>query len=224
VRHSARHRAPRRGILRRRVQLPVTRRRSARRRSALPGGPAAAVLAASVVALLSSPPAAAAVIRPARTGAAADAVARTSRPAAPAAGPGPARRPPVVVVDCARRPVLAPRALVITCADADDYLTQLTWTSWGSVAFGRGIERINDCTPCCAAGHLHAYRVLITLWRAEPLARRPRLRFTRLTELYTGRRPVEYTGAGRPYRPQAVTWRLQASTGRGSGAGRPDVR
>lgn len=199
MRHSARHRARRRGFLRRRV-LP----RGGQRRSLTRRGAAAAVLTAGigVLAVAGSSPAVAtahgpAAITPATT------AAEVPRPAP---SPVPARKP--VVVSCARHRVVGPRALVITCADANDYLTRLRWVSWGSVAFGHGVAHVNDCTPYCAAGHVRTYQVLVTLWRAEPQAHQPGLRFTRLTELYTGQRPVEYTTAGRPYRPRTVTWHL----------------
>jgi hypothetical protein len=243
VSHSARHRASRHGVLRRRVQPRGTGAAAGRPHRVLRRGPAAAALAVGigVIALASSPSAAAYAIRPGmitpaaaaaaqatqaaaarrdtaaggasaaagagagRTGAAARGEApRTAR----ATGPRGGRRDLAVVVDCARHPVVSPRALVITCADGGSYLTRLRWMSWTSVAFGHGVAHINDCSPSCAAGHVRAYRVLVTLWRAAPRAGQRGLRFTRLTERYTGWRPVEFTPAGRRYRPQTVTWRL----------------
>ena len=47
----------------------------------------------------------------------------------------------------------APGGLVLTCADANTYLKDVTWTTWGGrIAIGRGTLVENTCTPDCAAG------------------------------------------------------------------------
>jgi hypothetical protein len=44
----------------------------------------------------------------------------------------------------------------------------LTWTSWRSDAFGRGVLKVNDCTPTCAQGRYVKYPILVVLWRPRP--------------------------------------------------------
>jgi hypothetical protein len=57
--------------------------------------------------------------------------------------------------------------------------------SWGSVAYGRGIERIHDCYPSCVQSDKWVnYPVLVVLWRAE--AQSGQKYFSRLTEIRTG--------------------------------------
>lgn len=75
-------------------------------------------------------------------------------------------------------------------------------------------SHINDCVPNCAEGHFHAYPVLITAWRAVPRPRHAGQRyFSRLTEIYTGKRPAYYRGPGKKYYPQTVTWHLTGTIG-----------
>jgi hypothetical protein len=50
--------------------------------------------------------------------------------------------------------------------DATTSLWDMTWATWGStVATGSGTEKLDDCTPNCAAGTLHPVRVAVTLSR-----------------------------------------------------------
>jgi hypothetical protein len=115
----------------------------------------------------------------------------------------------VVLVNCQHRAVILPHSFILTCADANDLLTNLSWVSWRDVAFGSGTERVNSCTPNCAAGHFHSYPALITVWR--PRARghgTGQLKFTRLTEVYTGARPVRFTAGGKRHHPATFTWHV----------------
>jgi hypothetical protein len=115
----------------------------------------------------------------------------------------------VVLVNCQHHAVILPHSFILTCADANDALTSLSWVSWRSVAFGSGTERINTCIPNCAAGHFHSYRALITVWR--PRARghgTGQLKFTRLTEVYTGARPLRFTASGKRRHPATFTWHV----------------
>ena len=126
----------------------------------------------------------------------------------------------VVLVNCQHRAVILPHSFVLTCADANDALTSLSWVSWRNVAFGSGTERVNSCIPSCAAGHFHSYHALITLWR--PRARghgTGQLKFTRLTEVYTGARPVRFTAGGKRHRPGTFTWHVRARGKGGAAAG-----
>jgi len=120
-----------------------------------------------------------------------------------------------VIVNCAGRAQVRPSTYVLTCADGNDYLAGLRWVSWaGGAAFARGTEHVNDCIPNCAQGPFHAYPVLVTTWRAESRPGHAGQRyFSRLTEIYTGRRPTYYRSGGRKYHPQTVTWQLGATIG-----------
>jgi hypothetical protein len=50
--------------------------------------------------------------------------------------------------------------------DGTTSLWDMTWPVWNSAgASGTGTEKLDDCTPNCAAGTLHAVRVAVTLSR-----------------------------------------------------------
>ena len=58
----------------------------------------------------------------------------------------------------------APHHLMLACGDGNFYLDGMTWRSWGAAsATGTGTAHANDCTPDCAAGHFHTYRVTATV-------------------------------------------------------------
>jgi hypothetical protein len=176
------------------------------------GGMAAALaVSAGAVALAGTLPASAATSA-ARSAARSAAAAPAARPQAHRARQRPAATDwvhAVVLVNCAHHAVILPRSFTLTCADANDVLTSLSWVSWRNVAFGSGTERINSCIPNCAAGHFHSYHALITLWRARPRGHGTgQLKFTRLTEVYTGARPVRFTAHGKSHHPATFTWHL----------------
>jgi hypothetical protein len=59
---------------------------------------------------------------------------------------------------------LRPTSIVITCADANTELIRLRWSTFGGpTASGTGDYAYNDCTPDCAAGHVHSYPVTVVL-------------------------------------------------------------
>ncbi len=38
----------------------------------------------------------------------------------------------------------------------------MVWTGWGEpFVAATGTESVNDCTPSCAAGHVHSYAVVL---------------------------------------------------------------
>ena len=48
--------------------------------------------------------------------------------------------------------------------DSTTSLWDMTWAAWnGTVAVGAGTEKLDDCTPNCAAGTLHAVPVAVVL-------------------------------------------------------------
>ena len=77
------------------------------------------------------------------------ALAGTTTAAVLVAGPASASSSQVVVVNCGHGQV-RPAQYDIGCMASQEYLAQLRWTSWRSVAFGGGVLKVNNCTPSCA--------------------------------------------------------------------------
>lgn len=78
----------------------------------------------------------------------------------------------IVVLDCQGHAHVRPAGYTLACADGNDYLNGLAWTSWGpQLASATGTEHVNDCIPYCAAGHFHSYPVNVVLWAARPPGR-----------------------------------------------------
>jgi hypothetical protein len=82
----------------------------------------------------------------------------------------------------------APKTFVIACADANYELTNLRWHGWGGArATATGLAQANDCTPNCAAGSFHSYRMTAV---ADRLTRCGAARvYGRLAIVYAGPRP-----------------------------------
>lgn len=128
--------------------------------------------------------------------AAVSAIVATAGPAAAASGH-------VVLVNCAGHGKVRPAVYDIGCMPSSEYLAGLTWASWRSVAFGSGTLKVNDCTPTCAQGSYVSYPILTALWRARAWPKHPgRDRFTRLTWIFTGKRPA--------HAPVSQTFKLPA--------------
>jgi hypothetical protein len=81
-----------------------------------------------------------------------------------------------------------PTSLILACGDANYELASLRWKGWGTAhATATGVARANDCTPNCAAGHFHSYRMTAT---ADRLTTCGAARYYgRLTIVYPGARP-----------------------------------
>jgi hypothetical protein len=113
-------------------------------------------------------------------------------PAVPAAT---VRSAPTVVFDCpGQRALVKPAAYILTCADANSYLSKLAWTSWTpGVASATGVLEENDCTPYCAAGHFHSYPAVVVFWGEAAVKNDPgERRYTMMTTILTGARPRYY--------------------------------
>jgi len=82
-----------------------------------------------------------------------------------------------------------PASLVLACGDGNYSLEGLKWRGWGTAAAtATGSARANDCTPNCAAGHFHSYRMTAT---ADRLTTCGKARYyARLTITYPGARPA----------------------------------
>jgi len=102
-----------------------------------------------------------------------------------------------VVLNCQGHAQVRPGRFTLACADFNDYLTGLTWKSWGpKLASATGVQHLNDCVPYCAAGHFHGYRVDVVLWHPAPAGPGSQ-RYTSVTLLYPGAHPA-YVGNRRP--------------------------
>ena len=117
-------------------------------------------------------------------------VAGTAAAAVATAGPaaaGPAR---VVLVSCTGHGQVRPTRYDIGCMPSSEFVAGLKWTSWRSNAFGSGVLEVNSCVPSCAQGKYVKYPILAVLWRARAWPRHQgRSYFSRLTWIYTGKRP-----------------------------------
>jgi hypothetical protein len=147
------------------------------------------------------------LIAMAGTGPAGAAAAPAARPAAHPAAPSWASA--IVLVTCRHHGVVTPRSYVLACADGNDFLSGLRWAYWQGTGYGWGWEHLNSCKPNCSAGHFHRYRVLVTVWRPKWRGKHiHQLKFTRLTAIYTHRRPLRFTSSGKTHHPQTFTWHL----------------
>ncbi|HEX2820389.1 MAG TPA: hypothetical protein VHO07_09530 [Streptosporangiaceae bacterium] len=99
-----------------------------------------------------------------------------------------------VAIDCQGQPQVRPGNFTLACADGNDYLTRLSWTSWtAGLASAIGVQEVNDCDPYCAAGHFHGYPVDVTFRGSASVPGQPgRQRYTKVTLRYPGARPDFY--------------------------------
>jgi hypothetical protein len=115
-----------------------------------------------------------------------------------------------VVLDCLGHPQVRPSSFILACADANDYLTKLSWTSWGPyLASAVGTQEENDCIPYCAAGRFYAYPVDVVFWGRTAVTGEPGTqRYAEVTLLYPGARPPIYNGHKYVEGPQTITMSL----------------
>jgi hypothetical protein len=147
---------------------------------------------------------------PASTSAPASAQAAPPSASAPA-GPAPTQAPARVVYLAEGGSVggtsLRAPACDAGCALSGDGTTSLwdmTWPTWSSaVAAGTGTEKLDDCTPNCAAGTLHAVRVAVTLSRPVMVcvAGTGRWFWTRVSFTWPGGLPAAFSGGNAPLNP-----------------------
>lgn len=118
--------------------------------------------------------------------------------AAPASGAvsraGSAAAPQNVVLNCLGKAQVRPGTIALACADDNDGLTHLHWTSWTpQLASAYGTEWANDCQPDCGLGHIHYYPVLAMLWGSAAITGHPgERRYTTATLSYPKGRPAVY--------------------------------
>jgi hypothetical protein len=117
----------------------------------------------------------------------------------------------VVATDCpGQASAVRPSSYVFACADGNDYLAGLHWTSWAAgKATAAGQQEVNDCTPFCYDGHFHSYPVSVTFWGSAAVAGHPgEQRYTEVTLQYSGARPSLFQNGHKVESPKAVTWAL----------------
>jgi hypothetical protein len=88
--------------------------------------------------------------------------------------------------------------------DGTTSLWDMTWPTWNSaVAAGTGTEKLDDCTPNCAAGTLHAVRVAVTLSRPVMVcvAGTGRWFWTRVSFTWPDGLPAAFSGGNAPLNP-----------------------
>lgn len=100
-----------------------------------------------------------------------------------------------VVINCQNMAQIRPGTFTLACADGNDALVKMSWTSWTPrLATGYGTETLNDCIPNCAEGHFRNYPVLAVLWGNAAVTGHPgEQRYTMYTLIYPGARPPHYT-------------------------------
>ena len=65
--------------------------------------------------------------------------------------------------DCTK-PKVEPHRITLTCADAGAQLVKLGWNTWNTDKVkGRGVLRLKDCDPNCAAGGTDRYKAKVKL-------------------------------------------------------------
>jgi hypothetical protein len=88
--------------------------------------------------------------------------------------------------------------------DGTTSLWDMTWPTWNSaVAVGQGTEKLDDCTPDCAAGTLHAVPVHVTLSRPVMVCVSGKARWfwTRVSFTWPAGLPAAFSGGNAPLNP-----------------------
>jgi hypothetical protein len=121
------------------------------------------------------------------------AVAAVVASSALAQSPGAVRFP----ANC-RHERVRPRAIVVTCADANFRIGRIAWAAWTAHgARGRGTAHVNDCTTTCVQGRFHSYRgVTVRLSHPVTCTTTGVRQFTRLRYVFTRGRPSGLPKAG----------------------------
>jgi len=100
-----------------------------------------------------------------------------------------------VAMTCENKAVVRPRNFTLTCADGNDALVRMAWTSWTPrLASGYGTETLNDCIPNCAEGKFRNYPVDVVFWDSAAVKGNPaEHRYVYYTLIYPGPRPPHYS-------------------------------
>lgn len=132
----------------------------------------------------------------------------------------PATAAPVAHVSNCGELSTKPTELVLACADANEMLTELTWTGWSAGrATGKGRYEVNDCEPTCVAGTVRSYPVQVRL--LVPKAQSGSRVFTKVALKFTKKSPSGKKKMMRtlaPYVAQSATPSPTPSANADSGA------
>jgi opacity protein-like surface antigen len=95
---------------------------------------------------------------------------------------------PVKITNC-NKASSRPKALTLTCGDANSGLSGLSWSTFGGTkASARGTFEMNTCTPNCAQGKTVKYPVTVTA--SDPRTCKAGLRvYDKVSLRFTGRVP-----------------------------------
>ena len=94
-----------------------------------------------------------------------------------------------VLPDCVGTPVARPKIVTLSCADAGIVVSVAAWRDWGSSsATSVGTASVNDCTPSCAAGARHDYRVKL-IASGHQQCPNGQIAYARVTYSFLGRSP-----------------------------------
>lgn len=111
-------------------------------------------------------------------------------------GPVVAASSGMTLPDCAGTPIVKPKNVVLTCADAGVSVGQLSWTGWGNAfAAATGIASVNDCKPDCADGHFHKYRIVL-IANGQERCPSGQTAYARVTYAWIGRSPYPQDAPG----------------------------
>jgi hypothetical protein len=126
------------------------------------------------------------------------------------AAPGLRSGQPVVFGCPSQGHLVRPGQYVFSCADGNDYLADLHWSSWArGKASAVAKQEVNNCTPYCYDGHFHSYPVSVTLWGSAAVPGHPgEQRYTEATLRYPGARPPVYRNGHQVEGPKTVTMAL----------------
>jgi hypothetical protein len=96
------------------------------------------------------------------------------------------------------------RAGCALSGDSTTWLWNMTWATWNStVAVGTGTEKLDDCTPNCAAGALQAVPVAVTLSRPVMVcvSGTGEWFWTRVSFTWPAGLPAAFSGGNAPLNP-----------------------
>ena len=88
--------------------------------------------------------------------------------------------------------------------DSTTSLWDMTWVTWNStVAVGAGTEKLDDCTPDCAAGTLHPVPVKVTMSKPVMVcvAGTGKWFWTRVSFTWPAGLPAAFSGSNAPLNP-----------------------
>lgn len=95
---------------------------------------------------------------------------------------------PMKITNCSAA-VSRPKAIVLTCADANTSLKGLSWSSFGgSTAQGKGTFVTNNCEPNCASGKNLSYAAKVKATGSVSCKKGLKV-YGKLTLQFTGKAP-----------------------------------